>query len=71
MFNEVESICESIIKNAQIHPDKLCIADEHNAMSYAEYADKILRCVTVPEENGVKKVIAWLLKRHSVLTILP
>lgn len=50
-----QSVVEAVMYYAENQPDKLCIADDDNALTYREYADKILKYATVLTQLGVKK----------------
>ena len=49
------SIVEAILRHASATPDKLCLADDNEKLSYSEYADKILRYAACLYGIGIGK----------------
>ncbi|MBR3149566.1 MAG: acyl--CoA ligase [Eubacterium sp.] len=50
----VKSIVEAVFQGAERHPDKLCLADDNNSVTYCEYKNKIERFAACLQDKGVK-----------------
>lgn len=50
-----KSIVEAVFSYAQTHPDKLCLADENRAVTYAEYKNEICSMAALLKKLGIKK----------------
>lgn len=51
----VRSVVEAVFTHAQTQPEKLCIADESRALTYAEYKNEICRLAYQLTQMGIKK----------------
>ena len=51
----INSIVEAVFSHAEQQPDKLCLIDEQEKLSYARYAQRIRKMAAVFRERGIKK----------------
>ncbi len=66
----IPSIVESVFQNAEITPDKLCLADDGRSVTYKEYADEIARMATVFEGLGVGKGMRVVVEASQTISYL-
>lgn len=51
----IHSIVEAVFYHAEVQPDKLCLVDEQEKLTYAQYVERIRNMADVFQRQGIKK----------------
>ena len=49
------SVVEAVFSYSNTQPEKLCLADESRAVTYAQYKDEICRIASALKSMGIEK----------------
>lgn len=67
MEEQISSIVEALKINAEKTPDKLCVGDKKNQVTYKEFWNMVKKAAVYLQEKAYKKEIWLLFEEHRKL----